>query len=178
MTMGAFRRFADHPTPAAMPERMGERGQRLWRSLAGWLRATYGTDGEVAWTDDESGWVLRYRWGGRSLVTLFPLDDGSFTALVVLGPTHWAAVDDLALGEATWRAFNVATPYADGRWLWLRVRGPETVGDIRRLVQLKAPPPGLAERPGRPVMDPDAVTQRALDRARELEREAEVSGIR
>ena len=38
---------------------------RVARSLAGWLRATYGTDGEVAWTDEESGWVLRFRWGGR-----------------------------------------------------------------------------------------------------------------
>jgi hypothetical protein len=175
MTVGAWRLHADHPAPGEMPAPLGDRGKRLWRSLTGWLRATYGLEGEVAWTDDEAGWVLRYRWGGRSLVTLFPLSDGSFTALVVLGPTCWAAVDDLALSERAWEAFNVATPYADGRWLWLRVHGPETVGDVRRLVGLKAPPPGLpGTRPLRPVMDAKEIASRS----RERERELEVSGIR
>ncbi|HEU0243898.1 MAG TPA: DUF3788 family protein [Candidatus Limnocylindrales bacterium] len=140
MTMGAWRRWVDHPTPEQLSEHMSEHGLQLWQSLRGWLLATYGLRGEIAWTDEDAGWVLRYRRNGRSLVTLFPTADGGWSALVVLGPSLWGAVDDLALSDSTWEAFSFATPYADGRWLYLRVADAQTVGDIRRLVALKAPP--------------------------------------
>ena len=141
MSVGAWRRWADHPAPDDLPRHMSERGQQLWRALTGWLRNAYALEGEIAWTDEDSGWVLRYRRNDRALVTLFPTADGGFSALVVLGPSIWGSVDNLELGPATWAAFNDATPYADGRWLWLRVTGPETVKDIQRLVALKSPPP-------------------------------------
>jgi hypothetical protein len=144
MTVGAWRRWADHPSPEQLSEHMSERGLALWQSMRGWLRATYGLEGEVAWTDEDAGWVLRYRRNGRSLVTLFPSADGGFSALVVLGPSLWGAVRELALSEPTWDAFSFATPYADGRWLFLRVADATMVGDIRRLVALKAPPYGRA----------------------------------
>ncbi|HEX5827146.1 MAG TPA: DUF3788 family protein [Candidatus Limnocylindrales bacterium] len=174
MTVGAWRRWADHPAPQDLDQHMSERGRQLWRSLTGWLRATYGLDGEVAWTDEEAGWVLRYRRGGRSLVTLFPTADGGLSALVVLGPSLWGSVDDLALSDATWDAFNFATPYADGRWLWLRVTGPQVVGDIRRLVMLKAPPPGMSS----PTRMRPPTGHDGRDRQRELELEKQLSGIR
>ena len=143
MTVGAWRRWADHPAPGDLPDHMSEQGHRLWRSLTGWLRATYGLEGEVAWTDEEQGWVLRYRRVGRSLVTLFPTADGGLSALVVVGPALWSSVERLDLGETTWDVFSSATPYADGRWLWLRVTDEGVVHDIQRLVSLKCAPPGL-----------------------------------
>lgn len=157
MTVGAWRRWSDHPSPEQLSEHMSERGLRLWQSLRGWLLATYGLRGEAAWTDEDMGWVLRYRRRGRSLLTLFPTADGGCSALVVLGPSLWGAVDDLVLGETTWEAYSSATAYADGRWLFLRVADAETVGDIRRLVALKAPPFGT---PGKRASDGGAERSR------------------
>ena len=98
MTTGAWRRWADHPSPDDLPTRMREDAKRHWLTLTGWLRERYGLDGEIAWTDEDLGWVLRYRRNDRSLVTLLPTAEGGFSALVVLGPALWDAVDELDLG--------------------------------------------------------------------------------
>lgn len=147
MTTGAWRRWADHPSPDDLPRRMREDARRHWATLTGWMRERYALDGEIAWTDEDLGWVLRYRRDGRSLLTLLPTAEGGFSALVVLGPALWDAVDELDLGPEAWEAFSFATAYVDGRWLWLRVRDARTVRDIRMLVALKSPPP----RPPRPI---------------------------
>jgi hypothetical protein len=115
------------------------------------MDARYGLAGEIAWTDEDLGWVLRYRRDGRSLLTLLPTAEGGFSALVVLGPSLWDAVDELDLGPEAWEAFAMATAYVDGRWLWLRVRDARTVRDIKSLVALKSPPP-IGARPMRSVM--------------------------
>jgi hypothetical protein len=141
MTTGAWRRWADHPSPDDLPTRMREDAKRHWRTLTGFLRERYGLDGEIAWTDEDLGWVVRYRYHGRSLVTLIPTAEGGLSALVVLGPGLWDAVDELDLGPTAWEAFSMATAYVDGRWLWLRVRDSRTVRDIRTLIALKCPPP-------------------------------------
>jgi Protein of unknown function (DUF3788) len=141
MTTGAWRRWADHPSPDDLPTRMRDDAKRHWETLTGWLRERYGLDGEIAWTDEDLGWVLRYRRNGRSLVTLLPTAEGGFSALVVLGPSLWDAVDELDLGVDTWEAYSLATAYVDGRWLWLRVRDARVVRDIRTLVALKSAPP-------------------------------------
>jgi hypothetical protein len=130
---------------------MREDAQRHWTTLTGWMRERYGLDGEIAWTDEDLGWVLRYRRNSRSLVTFLPTADGGFSALVVIGPALWNAVEELELGTETWEAYSFATAYVDGRWLWLRVRDAHTVRDIRTLVALKSPPP-LPARPLRAVV--------------------------
>lgn len=150
MTTGAWRRWADHPSPDDLPTRMREDAHRHWTELRTWLRERYGLEGEVAWTDEDLGWVVRYRRNGRALVTLMPTAEGGFSALVVIGPSLWDAVDELDLGPEAWEAYSMATAYVDGRWLWMRVRDARTVRDIRTLVALKSPPP-LPAKPLRAV---------------------------
>jgi hypothetical protein len=157
MTTGAWRRWADHPSPDELPARMRDDARRHWAALRGWLHERYALDGEIAWTDEDLGWVIRYRRNGRALVTLLPTADGGFSALVVLGPSLWDAIEELDLGAEAWEAFSSATAYVDGRWLWLRVRDARTVRDIKSLVALKSPPP-LPPRPLRAVMvEPETV---------------------
>ena len=141
MTLGAWR-HADEPPPVErMADHMSEASQGLWEHLVRWLGRTYGLEGEAAWEGEERGWVVRYRRGDRPLVTLSPTVDGGFGALVVVGPSLWSAVEEADLSEHTRAAFETATAYADGRWLWMRVHDADTVEDICTLVALKSKPP-------------------------------------
>jgi hypothetical protein len=70
-----------------------------------------------------------------------PAESGGFGALVVVGPSILGAALAAPLSEATHDALEFAKPYADGRWLWLKVTEPGIVDDIQTLVLLKSPPP-------------------------------------
>ena len=146
MSLGAWRRWGSPPTAADMAMGISERKRPLWLALTEWLAETYGLDGELAWTDEDSGWVLRYRRNGRALTTLLPNAAGSFSALVVVGPSSLAAALAAPLGDETREALEFATPYADGRWLWLRVTDEGVVDDIRTLLLIKSQPSRRARR--------------------------------
>jgi len=141
MTLGAWRRWGSPPTAAEMAEGIGEERRPMWLALTRWMLDTYGLDGELTWTDEESGWVLRYRRNGRALTTLSPYEAGGFGALVVVGPSVVEAAYAAPLSETTREALAFAKAYADGRWLWLRVTEPAIVEDVKALVLLKSPPP-------------------------------------
>jgi hypothetical protein len=124
-----------------MADRIAADRRPMWLALTRWLRDTYGLDGELTWTDEETGWVLRYRRNGRALTTLMPGESGGIGALVVVGPSILDAALAAPLSETTHEAIEFAKPYADGRWLWLKVTEPAIVEDIESLVRLKSPPP-------------------------------------
>ncbi len=146
MTLGAWRRWGSPPTAAEMALGIDPPRRALWQELTRWLRRSYGLEGELAWTDEDSGWVLRYRRNGRALTTLLPNVAGGFSALVVVGPSILRDALAAPLSGATRDALATATPYADGRWLWLRVSDLSVVDDIERLLRLKSPPPVRAGR--------------------------------
>jgi hypothetical protein len=83
---------------------------------------------------------MRYRRSGKALFTLIPRR-GGVQALVVVGPTVWAAAGDVELSPATRAAWDLAHPYPDGRWLWLDVASDAVAADIECLVTLKSAPP-------------------------------------
>jgi hypothetical protein len=141
MTLGAWRRHGSPPTVAEMAAGIRRERRPLWLSLTNWLADTYGLSGELTWADEDSGWVLRYRRNGRALATLSPYESGGFGALVVVGPTVVEPAFAAPLSEMAREALAFATPYADGRWLWLKVTEPAVVEDVKTLIRLKAPPP-------------------------------------
>jgi hypothetical protein len=139
MAPGAFLDREQPPDRAALEAVLGER-IGSWDGIAGWLEATYGTEPEPLFYGRDSGWVVRYRRSGKSLVTLLP-GRGSVRAVVVIGPSVAAAVGGLDLQPATRAAFERAHAYPDGRWLELPIETEADVADVRRLVELKSPPP-------------------------------------
>jgi hypothetical protein len=136
------------PGPAAFARAAGDR-LPLWRRLVQWIASTYGIDGEPLWSGAEDGWALRFRRGGRALVTLVPRP-GELRAVVVIGPSAWSAVQADQLSDAVRDAWAAARPYPDGRWLWLQVSDEAVVADIERLIAIKSPPP-RRPRPSRHV---------------------------
>jgi hypothetical protein len=134
------------PTRAELAAASGS-GQERWDRLVAWVEGTYGVTGEPLYFGRDSGWVLRFRRSGKSLLTLLPLAGGGVRALVVVGPSAWAAVADAELSDPIRTAWAAAHPYPDGRWLWPLVEDNAIVDDIEQLVALKSPPPRRPRKP-------------------------------
>jgi hypothetical protein len=116
-------------------------GRGWFDRLVRWLETTYGAIGEPLYAGRDTGWTLRFRRSGRSLLTLTPLAGGELRALVIVGPSAWEAVAGAELSEPIRAAWAAASPYPDGRWLWPIVDSEAVLEDIERLVALKSPPP-------------------------------------
>lgn len=113
----------------------------LWDDLAAWVEKTYGVVGEPVWYGRESGWVVRFRRSGKSLLTMLPEAGGGFRAGVVIGPSLWETVARAPLSPAVRAAWDASKPYPDGRWLGFRVVDQTVLEDVKGLVALKSPPP-------------------------------------
>lgn len=140
MPTGAFLDPAGPPTRTELQAVLGS-SIDAWDALAAWVESTYGVAGEPIHFGRDSGWSIRFRRSGRSLLTLTPMADGSVRALVVIGPSAWARVADVELSAEVRSAWDAARPYPDGRWLWLPLTRAAVVEDVERLVALKSPPP-------------------------------------
>ena len=87
----------------------------------------------------QKGWNVKYKKGGRSLCTLYPMA-GYFIALVVIGQREEANMPPVlpGLNEDT-QALYHRTPFSlGGRWLMLKVADEPAVRDLIALVRLRA----------------------------------------
>jgi hypothetical protein len=139
--------FMDRERPPTEPELAAALGPAAgpWTDIAAWVVTTYGIAGEWDFSGKETGWAMRFRRSGRSLLWLFPRP-GSVRALVVVGPAIYGEARSLGLAPATADALRDAHAYPDGRWLYVTADSEAVVADIRRLVALKSPPPRRPRR--------------------------------
>ena len=139
MATGAFMDKSAAPTDEEVRAALGP-AAAWWAALEGWVRETYGLAGEWKWSGRDSGWAMRYRRSGKSLLWLHPLP-GTVKALVVVGPSLFDEAMSLDLSPRIETALRDAHPYPDGRFLFLGVESDEEVIDLQRLIALKSPPP-------------------------------------
>ncbi len=127
------------PSEEEMAESTGELSD-TWKSLRAFIEANYGIEPLVKFGGKKYGWLVNYRKGGRPLCDLYP-EQGSFTALVVLGKKEVEQVDAHLdeFSPATRRVVQNTPQFHDGRWLWLRVTDPAQQADVQRLLMIKRP---------------------------------------
>jgi hypothetical protein len=113
----------------------------LWTGLKAYLDRHYDFLPELVFYGRKYGWTIRYRKGGKTLVSLFP-EHGAFTALIVLGKKEGEkAADILAdLSTSTKELVENTRQLHDGKWLWIRVCEPGQAEDVRRLLSVKHRP--------------------------------------
>lgn len=139
MAYGAFTDRGSQPDDAEALARLGSALDH-WQALVDIVSREYRATRFWRFYGRSYGWAVVYRARGRALLALFP-GIGSLTALVVLPERCVSAAWSLepALGEASAEALRTATPYKEGRWLFVAVETETDVGDVRRLVALKHP---------------------------------------
>jgi hypothetical protein len=125
---------------------------RLWRELTEGIADRYGIEPILVAASGTHGPELKYRKGGRTLVSLSP-GEGGFTALVVLGAEETQRAFELELGSRARRILEDARQYHDGRWLFVPVTSRRDVRDVTSLVALKRRPLAVRE-PAPALKDP------------------------
>ena len=139
--------FTDKSRPPLSEELAAAVGPQwtAWEELVRFVTSTYRVEEEWKYYGSKSGWTLRYRKGGKALLSLTPAE-GLFHAQVVLGEAHVEPARALPLGENVRRILESARPYPDGRWLFIQVASEQELRDVQQLVALKAGPPRRAKQ--------------------------------
>lgn len=114
----------------------------LWELLTTYVHEAYAIEPTFYPPSKNYGWDVKYRKGGKTLLSLTP-DEGGFVALVVLGEKETEAARELELGPHVRGVFDDARQLRDGRWLFVRVESERDVEDLEALLAVKRRPRAL-----------------------------------
>ena len=126
------------PTDEDIDSALG-RSRAAWKRLREFLMENYELAGERAYYGRKSGWVLRYRKGGKALTTLSPYR-GYFNVQIVLGQADYERAREATLSNGMRAAIEDAHVYHDGRWLFPTVKKVKDLDDITTLLLVKRKP--------------------------------------
>jgi hypothetical protein len=136
MSYGAFTDKKHQPTEAEIQASIGSQ-RSAWQELIRFIRENYPADEDFKFLyGKQYGWALRFRIRGQLLTSLYPADEG-FTVQINLGPAAVEQAQGMKLGDNVQGAIARATPYPEGRWLFIPVRSADEVRDIQRLLALR-----------------------------------------
>ncbi len=138
MSIGAFTDKQHPPAEQEILLAIGE-ARQAWEGLEQYIASNFRVKKDLGFYGKNYGWAVRFRKGGKALLSLYPRQ-GGFTVQVVLSEPLVQQILLEDIGENTRRAIKAANVYAEGRWLFIQVASQKDVEDIRRLLQLKASP--------------------------------------
>ncbi len=126
------------------PEMIGQFiNSGLWKEINSFLQDTYGVQPQYSYSrcSAQRGWNVKYRKGGKSLCTLYPMS-GFFIALVVVGDKELPEAERLmpscsGYTQALWSRTSFS---AGGRWLMLEVTDAQILDDVKELIKIRVKP--------------------------------------
>jgi hypothetical protein len=135
VSIGGFTDKKNPPTPEEMLSVLGP-ARPNWESLVQFVTESYRAQSDLCFYGKSYGWSLRYRKSGKALISLYPRPAG-FTAQIVLGEAEVQKCLRQEIGANTRQAIEQATPFAEGRWLFIKVESPQDISDIKLLLTFK-----------------------------------------
>jgi len=127
------------PSWARVEAWIGKKACGFWAEVADWIAQNYPDVFVPEWLfgGKKHGWSLRYK-KSKSFCTLIP-EKNRFAIVIVFGADERAEVETLRaeLSPATREAYDQATTYHDGKWLYLHVNGKSVIRDVQRLLAVK-----------------------------------------
>ena len=113
----------------------------LWDSVTQTIDSIYDMDKEWHRGGKAAQYELKFRRGGKTLVSLFPRED-SIGLMVILGK---AERDKFETQEAMFstsvvEAYQNATTFHDGKWIMYQLPNDEVVKDLPALLAIKRKP--------------------------------------
>ena len=141
MAVGTFVEKEHQPTMREISISVGSK-KDLWDSLERFVAENYRTKRDFAFYGKNYGWALRFRKGGKALLSMYP-GEGSFTAQIVLGETPAKKASSLRLGKNARNVLEIAHQFPEGRWLFIRVSVKQDIRDIQQLLLLKTSGPQI-----------------------------------
>ncbi len=111
----------------------------LWRQITQFLSANYPFERLLNFGGKNYGWTWWYRKNGKTLVTLYPQENG-FTVQLVLGKVQVEKAMVLNLGSTMRRKLEETPQLHDGKWLFVPVESQQDVDDLSQLIRVKQRP--------------------------------------
>lgn len=121
------------------------KSEPIWNELISFVEDTYKVSSQISYSkcSAQPGWNIKYKKGGKSLCTLYPMED-YFIALIVVGAKE---EDEVRMAMEA----GMFTPYvmelyqktafsAGGRWLMIEVKNKELLNDIKILMKIRVKP--------------------------------------
>lgn len=117
----------------------------LWTELQAYLEETYHVLPKISYSkcSAQTGWNVKYQKSGKSLCTLYPMED-FFIALVVVGVKEEAEVEAAmtmgAFSDYVRELYRRTSFSCGGRWLMIRVTEQAVLDDVKRLISMRVRP--------------------------------------
>ena len=117
----------------------------LWEDLQSYLESTYHVAPKMSYSNcsAQPGWNVKYQKSGKSLCTLYPMED-FFIALVVIGTKEEAETEAaLTLGvfsKPVQELYQRTAFSCGGRWLMISVVDKAVLEDVKRLIAIRVKP--------------------------------------
>jgi hypothetical protein len=137
MAKGVFVEKNHRPTMQEIISVVGSK-RSLWDDLSQFISANYGMQGDLAFYGKNYGWAVRYRKGGKALVSMYPGKD-AVTVQIVLGQAEAKKVSGVDLGANVRRVLDEAHNFPEGRWLFININSDKDLDDVKRLILIKSP---------------------------------------
>jgi hypothetical protein len=136
MSYGSFTNKTAPPDLDRVREMLGLQ-TGAWDCLVTTLAGEYHCRSEWKFYGKNYGWALCFKKGGKSIASLYPAD-GFFTVQVVLPESRVTEALSGRLSEEVKHAIFSATPFREGRWVFVPVRNEDLLRDSRSLIGLKS----------------------------------------
>lgn len=136
MSIGAFTEKFHQPT---MDEVQAVIGPQLaaWHALIAFIRTHYPADEDFTFLYGKTyGWALRFRLRGKLLTSLYPAA-GGFTVQINLSPAAVAQAEQMQLSANAQQALARATPYPEGRWVFIPIESTADLYTVQQLLALR-----------------------------------------
>jgi hypothetical protein len=135
MSIGFFTDKQKTPQPEEIAKAIGT-AFPLWEELLTHIPETYRPQEDFKFLYGKNyGWGIRFRVRGKLLTCLYPARD-HFKAQIILSPAEVDVVQAMDMGANVKQAIETATPYPEGRWLFIPVEGQTNSQDIVRILEL------------------------------------------
>ena len=135
MSVGTFTDRGQPPSAEQIAASLGA-AWPLWQALTVRLQQDWRAAADLRFYGTHYGWAARYRSRGRALVSLYP-GRGCFTAQVVLPEDAVARLPLEGLRSVTQAALTTATPYREGRWVFVPVAEATDLDEVELLLRAK-----------------------------------------
>ncbi|BCY17407.1 MAG: DUF3788 domain-containing protein [Chloroflexi bacterium] len=137
MRIGFFTDKSHSPEPEEIRGILGS-CLPVWEELLTHIRQTYHPVEDFKFLYGKNyGWAVRFRLKGKLLTSLYPAE-GYFSAQIIMSPVEVDTVQSMNMGRNVRQAIDSATPYPEGRWLFIPVQNRDDLADITRLLEIHA----------------------------------------
>jgi hypothetical protein len=135
MSIGYFTDKAVQPSPGDIQNVIGTRFT-LWEDMLKHIRDTYEPQEDFKFLYGKNyGWAMRFKLKSKLLTSLYPAD-GGFKVQIILSSEEIETALAMDPGKNVRQTIDEATPYPEGRWLFIPVENPADMQDVINLLEL------------------------------------------